>query len=112
MLFPVPFGQLGVILSLDWLLVDHILTAVLEKLLVACDRQNLELSGIPLLCVDLLDEVLAGLELVVVDGCAGFADEDGVSQLEMRRLVAQTVDAVGVVGDVSHALLEIGLHFA
>ena len=66
--------------------------------------EDAQLVRVPRLRVDLFQVALAWLERVVVDRCAGLADEDAVVQLEVRGLVPQTVNAVGIVLVLSHSL--------
>lgn len=111
LLLLVPLGELVVVLGLDRLLVNHVLSTVLEELLVARDGEDLQLCRIPLLSVNLLQHVLTRLELMVVLGSAHLADKHGVRQLKVGRLILQTVHAVGVERVLSHSLSQVALHF-
>ena len=88
---------------------DHILAAVLKELLIAGDGEDLELIWVPLLSVDLLDYVLARLELMEVHCSAGTADKDCMSQFKVSRLVSQAINAVCIEGILSNALFQISL---
>ena len=108
----VPLGNLMAILEFDCRMFDHVLAAVIEKLLIASDGKNFELSWIPLLCVDFFNLVLAWLELVVVLGSAELADKDGMGQLKVSGLVSHAVDAVCIELILSNTLLQIFLQLS
>ena len=73
--------------------------------------ENSQLHWVPLLCVNLFEVDFARLEESEENVGAGHANEHAEVELEMRGLVPQAVDAIGVPWIVIDLLLKQRLEF-
>ena len=104
----VPFGDEWLILDMDWLHLNVVWLEQVEPVFIVCHYEDLELVWIPMLRVYLLQVVLTAREVLLMNDCTWFADEDTVLHFEVSRLVSQTVNAVSIKLVVCHSLLQQG----